>query len=159
MPLYSLKDVPTPSRYPRPPDYKYMILSTAVIKYIIANTNLPIQNVPRGTLEKSGGCSTWNTSNLFAPPFRRSSAGPRKRQTMPTTSACRNLRHAYLVDSAAGQVELAIRGRHHIADHSATGRYRGSPKLLGARVESHESVGCTPDSLYQTMPSDVTAIP
>src|SRR5438128_3862780 len=57
MPLYSLKDVPTPSRYPRPPDYKYMILSTAVIKYIIANTNLPIQNVPRGTLEKSGGCS------------------------------------------------------------------------------------------------------
>ena len=80
-------------------------------------------------------------------------------KTMPIHSARPNLRHAYLVDSAAGQVKLAIRGRHHIADHSATGRYRGSPKLLGARVESHESVGCTPDSLYQTMPSDVTAIP
>ena len=54
MRLYSLKDIPTPfQRYPRAPYYEYIILSTAVIKYIIANTNLPIQNVPRGTLEKS----------------------------------------------------------------------------------------------------------
>ena len=79
MRLYSLKDIPTPfQRYPRAPYYEYIILSTAVIKYIIANTNLPIQNVPRGTLEKSGGCSTWNTSNLFAYPLRRSSAVLRK---------------------------------------------------------------------------------
>ncbi len=62
-------------------------------------------------------------------------------KAMPTHSARRNFCHAHLVDSAAGQVELAIRGRHHIADHSATGRYRGSPKLFGARVESYECVG------------------
>src|SRR5437667_3988112 len=67
MPLYSLKDVPTPSRYPRAPDYKYIILSTAVIKYIIANTKSPVQNVPRGTLEKIRWMFPHGTLSISSP--------------------------------------------------------------------------------------------
>src|SRR5437667_3911465 len=83
MPLYSLKDVPTPSRYPRAPDYKYIILSTAVIKYIIANTKSPVQNVPRGTLEKIRWMFPHGTLSISSPLLSEGRLRAAEGETMP----------------------------------------------------------------------------
>lgn len=51
-----------------------------------------------------------------------------------------NLGDGHLVDTAAGEIELAVGRCHHVPDHAAAGRDVGTGKGFGFRIELHQRV-------------------
>jgi hypothetical protein len=69
------------------------------------------------------------------------------------------IHHGDLVHSTTGQIKPPIGSCDHIADHAAAGWDRLRTEALRLRNKLYRVLGFTPDSLYQTSPSLVTAIP
>src|SRR5438034_6929339 len=69
------------------------------------------------------------------------------------------IHHSDLVHSTACQIQPPIGSCHHIADHAAPDGIGFVLKLSDLGSNLTRVLGFTPDSLYQTSPSFVIAIP
>src|SRR6202035_1038486 len=67
--------------------------------------------------------------------------------------------HSYLVHSATCQIQTTIWRGNHVAYHTAAGWDLHSAEALRFEIEPDQGIGLQPDSLYQTLPSSVIAIP
>ena len=82
-----------------------------------------------------------------------------KSRRSSATSSLFQVHHRDLVHPTACQIQSVIVRGDHVTNHPATGWDLLCAEALGFEIKPDQGIGLPPDSLYQTLPSFVIAIP